>query len=248
MTPSNTTQYFERSQRLLGTLVMQRLAETRVILFGCGGVGSWCAESLVRSGLGHITIVDNDVVCPSNCNRQLMATTSTVGQNKVEAMKKRLLELNPELDITIHAKFYDAASAHEFHLENYDFIIDAIDSLASKAHLILQATALPKTITLLCSMGAALRIDPQKVRAGEFWDIKGDALARALRNKFKKDKTFPKRKFTCVYSEEVALPNQGECSDSANGSLSHITGTFGFMLAGLVIKKITSEMQKTLQE
>lgn len=199
-----------RSELLLGKDVMARIAETRVIIFGIGGVGSWCAESLVRSGIRKLTIVDSDRVCITNCNRQLMATSKNVGQVKVEVLKNRLLEINPNAEIDAQQKIYDADTADSFQLENYDFVIDAIDSLTEKAQLILHATGLPKSVTFFSSMGAALRIDPLKVRQCEFWKIKGDALARALRNKFKKQKTFPQRKFLCVYSEEVPMQNRGE--------------------------------------
>lgn len=242
---------------------MQRIAEARVIIFGVGGVGSWCAESLVRSGIRHLTIVDSDRVAVSNCNRQLMATSKTVGQVKVDALRDRLLEINPDAEINALQMVYDSSTADSFHLETFDFIIDAIDSLTEKAQLILHATSLPKDITFFSSMGAALRIDPFKVRSTEFWKIKGDALARALRNKFKKQKTFPARKFICVYSEETPLTNHGieviseeangdssgpnwnERKAQINGSLSHITGTFGFALAGLVLQTLyNSSAQK----
>ena len=199
-----------RSELLLGTSAMQRIAEARVIIFGVGGVGSWCAESLIRSGIRHLTIVDSDRVCITNCNRQSMATSKTIGQVKVDALRNRLLEINPDADIIALQKIYDASTASSFELETYDFVIDAIDSLTEKAELILHATSLPKHIHFFSSMGAALRIDPFKVRATEFWKIQGDALARALRNKFKRQKTFPSRKFLCVYSEETPLKNLGE--------------------------------------
>ena len=241
---------FNRSQLLLGATVMERIMQRRAIIFGVGGVGSWCAESLVRSGICHLTIVDSDSVCITNCNRQLMATTRTVGKVKVDVLRERLLEINPEAEITALQKIYNKESADEFGLEGYDYIIDAIDSLKDKADLILRATRLAHEnphITFLSSMGAALRIDPTQVRVAEFWKIKGDPLARALRNKFKHNKTFPESKFLCVYSEEQAMENKGTAlTDTAsagmfpkaqtNGSLSHITGIFGLTLAGLVMQ------------
>ena len=151
-----------------------------MLIFGIGGVGSWCAEGLLRSGVRNITIVDSDRVCVTNCNRQLMATSRT------------------NANITAYQKIYQAETADEFHMEEYDFIIDAIDSLKDKADLILRATALPKEITFISSMGAALRRDPFKVRKAEFWKVEGDPLAKALRKKFKKNKTFPHRKFQCI--------------------------------------------------
>ena len=248
-----------RTELLLGNENLSRIQNTKVLIFGLGGVGSWCAEALVRSGIRHITIVDSDRVCVTNCNRQLMATTKTIGQVKVEALRTRLLEINPDAEINALQMIYDYTTADSFHLETYDFIIDAIDSLTEKAHLILHATSLPKHITFFSSMGAALRIDPFKVRATEFWKIKGDALARALRNKYKKLKIFPGRKFLCVYSEETPMTNKIQTEKPTNlefpdgsidwnarkaqinGSLSHVTGIFGMSLAGLVIQSISSK-------
>ena len=240
---------------------MERIAQKRVIIFGVGGVGSWCAESLVRSGIRQLTIVDSDRVCITNINRQLMATTKTVGQVKVDALKERLLTINPSADITALQKIFTEETAGEFHLEDYDYIIDAIDSLKDKATLILLATSFPRSTELraeastgedrrgpkfFSSMGAALKLDPTRIQITEFWKVKGDPLARALRNKFKKEKQFPKRKFQCVYSDEL-LENRGCPPDDdevpstfnkprTNGSLAHITAIFGFTLAGLVIQ------------
>lgn len=270
-----------RTELLLGKDNLEKIQKARVLIFGIGGVGSWCAEGLLRSGVRNITIVDSDRVCVTNCNRQLMATSRTIGEVKVEALRNRLLEINPDANITAYQKIYQAETADEFHMEQYDFIIDAIDSLKDKADLILRATALPKEITFISSMGAALRTDPFMVRKSEFWKVDGDPLARALRKKFKKNKTFPQRKFQCVYSEEKTMQNQGVnkacgtggclcpkaklisgergtdtavydapgdqqlvehewCSTKAqiNGSLCHITATFGMAIAGMVINHI----------
>lgn len=242
-----------RTELLLGNDNLARIQNTKVLIFGLGGVGSWCAEALVRSGIRHITIVDSDRVCVTNCNRQLMATSKTIGQVKVDALRNRLLEINPDACVEAIQKIYNADNAHEFHMENYDFIIDAIDSLSEKADLIIRATSLPKEITFISSMGAALRTDPFKVRKAEFWKIKGDPLARALRNKFKRAEKFPKRKFQCVYSEETPMQNLGEVTDSdrdpnsqkvhINGSLCHITSIFGMSIAGMVINAIISTPQ-----
>ena len=235
---------FRRSELLLGDEAMGRIAEKRVIIFGVGGVGSWCAESLVRSGIRKLTIVDSDRVCITNINRQLMATTKTVGQVKVDALKERLLSINPSAEITALQQIFTAESASEFCLEEYDYIIDAIDSLKDKALLILMATSLPSlrgdkrgAPKFFSSMGAALKLDPTKIQVAEFWKVKGDPLARALRNRFKRDKQFPKRKFQCVFSDEL-LENQKpiDPDDKGNGTIAHITAIFGFMLAGLVVQ------------
>ena len=256
---------FKRTQLLLGDDAMTQIESKSVIIFGVGGVGSWCAESLVRSGIRRITIVDSDRVCITNINRQLMATTKTIGQVKVEALKERLLMLNPKAEITALQQIFTEETAKSFHIGDYDYIIDAIDSLKDKALLI--EMACQTKAKFFSSMGAALKIDPTKIQVAEFWKVKGDPLARALRNKFKKQKRFPKKKFQCVFSDEL-LTNKGHnatcgtekcmcpkavngpgdpsllnhewCSSKAqiNGTLAHITAIFGFMLAGLVIADI----------
>ena len=204
---------FRRSELLLGDEAMGRIGEKRVIIFGVGGVGSWCAESLIRSGIRKLTIVDSDRVCITNINRQLMATTKTVGQVKVDALKERLLSINPAAEITALQQVFTAETAESFHLDSYDYIIDAIDSLKDKALLILLATSLPPSRgdrrgAFFSSMGAALKLDPTRIKITEFWKVQGDPLARALRRRFKRDGQYPKRKFMCVYSDEL-LENKG---------------------------------------
>lgn len=261
--PTLEQQIFHRSRLLMGDAPLQRLHDIRVILFGVGGVGSWCAESLVRSGVKHLTIVDSDRVNISNVNRQLMATTQTVGQVKVEVLKERLLSINPEAEITAIQDIYNAENSESFRLNEYDVIIDAIDSLAEKAHLLLTAS---RTDALLySSMGAALKMDPTRIQVAEFMKVRGCPLGRALRKKMKHQKVRPAKKFLCVYSDEV-LPNLGEADVDGyeptiaestmtqegredllshnwnerkaqiNGTMSHITAMFGFMLAGLIVQ------------
>ena len=130
---------FQRAELLLGNDVMNQIASKRVIVFGVGGVGSWCVECLVRSGIRRITIVDFDSVCASNVNRQLMATTNTIGRVKVEALKERLLQINPDCEVTALQKMFTEETADEFCLDQYDYIIDAIDSLKDKVALIMRA-------------------------------------------------------------------------------------------------------------
>lgn len=249
---------------MLGNSLMDKIASQRVIIFGIGGVGSWCAESLVRTGIRQITIVDSDRICITNINRQLLATTKTVGQVKVEALKDRLLEINPKAEITALQQIYSAETADSFELDKYDYIIDAIDSLSNKMDLMVRAT---KTKAgFFSSMGAALKMDPTKIQVAEFWKVKGCPLGAALRRKFRKGEK-PHRKFLCVYSEEVLdnmganescgteaclcpkakngpgdpdLVNHEWCSMKAqiNGTLAHITAIFGFTIAGLVMKDI----------
>ena len=262
---------FNRSQLLLGAASVSRIARAKVILFGVGGVGSWCAEALVRSGIRQLTIVDPDWICVTNCNRQMPATSKTIGKAKVAVVRERLLAINPEATIVARQEAYTKATAETFRLAEYDYVIDAIDSLQDKANLILEATAL-EHVTLFCSMGAARRLDPLKVRETEFWKIEGDALARALRHRFKRMEQYPERKFRCVFSEELPIENQGEplrcgtdCTlcpkgkgaqnekrqetdemlmvqgNVTNGSMSFVTGTFGFALASMVIQHINNQ-------
>lgn len=256
---------FQRTQLLMGSGAMEKAQECKVIIFGIGGVGSWCAESLIRSGIRKLTIVDSDRVCITNVNRQLQATADTVGQVKVEALKTRLLQINPKAEINALQKIYSADNYEEFSLNSYDFIIDAIDSLENKLHLIRKATR--TDATFLCSMGAALRLDPTGVKVAEFWDVQSCPFARRIRKVIRRGE-LPAKKFLCVYSEEVLenkgasdvgcgtgtclcpkntnapgdseLANHEWCSSKAviNGSLSHTTAIFGFTLAGLVIQEI----------
>lgn len=265
---NNKKPFYNRTRLLLGDEKMDRLQEARVIIFGVGGVGSWCAEGLVRSGIGHLTIVDSDRVCITNVNRQMMATSKTIGMVKVEALKDRLLEINPDVDIKTVQQIYSEETASDFDLDSYDYVVDAIDSLKDKAALIIHASG--SKAKFFSSMGAALKLDPLKIKVAEFWKVKGCPLARALRQKFKKAKKFPRKKFLCVFSEEV-LENKGKesncgtsqcvcpkningegnpklenhewCSSKAqiNGSLMHITSIFGLMVSGLIIEDIVKK-------
>jgi tRNA A37 threonylcarbamoyladenosine dehydratase len=256
---------FSRNELLIGREAMHRIENARMILFGVGGVGSWCAESLVRSGVRHLTIVDSDRISASNINRQLPATTETVGHVKVDVLKERLLSINPYADITAIETAYTAETSDSFRLDSYDYILDAIDSLEHKARLIVNATL--TNATFFSSMGAALKLDPSRIRTAEFWKVQGCPLAAALRRKLKKG-VMPAKKFRCVYSDEV-LENKGvppvaskpdghlpetherlplqvksvwdEKKARINGTIVHTTAIFGFTLAGLVIRDLVEK-------
>ncbi len=248
---------FNRTERLLGGEALSRLREARVAVFGIGGVGSWAAEALARTGVGALTLVDADRVSVTNINRQAPATTATVGMPKVEVMGRRLLEINPALELELVDRRYTAETADGFDLGAYDAVIDAIDSLADKALLILRATEAaarseerPRRPLFVSSMGAALKLDPTKISVAEFWKVSGCPLAAALRRRFKKSGAMPARKFQCVYSPEL-LSNRGKAladdpsmsygKVAVNGSLCHITAIFGMMLAGLVVEGLIIE-------
>jgi tRNA threonylcarbamoyladenosine dehydratase len=255
---------FQRTELLFGKEKMEEIARKKVIIFGIGGVGSWCAESLIRSGIRFLTIVDSDRICITNINRQLHATVQTVGEVKTEALKRRLLEINPYAEIIDIQKIYNAANYDQFNLGSYDYIIDAIDSLGSKVHLIRMATR--TNATLFSSMGASLKLDPTQIKVAEFWQVKGCPFGSKIRKYIRKG-DLPAKPFMCIYSEEL-LENLGSgsscgtdkclcpkmksgagdpelddhewCSQKAviNGTVAHITAIFGFTLAGLVIQHI----------
>ena len=258
---------FQRTELLLGKERMEKIMSKNIIIFGIGGVGSWCAESLIRSGIQRLTIVDSDRVCMTNINRQIHATTLTVGEVKTDALKKRLLEINPAAEINAIQKIYNKDNHDIFELEKFDYIIDCIDSLGSKTHLIRQATR--TNAVFFCSMGASLKIDPTRIKVAEFWKVIGCPLASKIRKMIKKG-DLPSKKFMCIYSDEVLenagagsscgtdkclcpktksapgdpeLANHEWCSQKAviNGTVAHITAIYGFTLAGLVIQDLYKE-------
>lgn len=230
--------FFSRSEALLGAEGMDRLRNARVILFGVGGVGSWCAEALIRTGLIHLTLVDGDVVQSSNVNRQLPATRETIDRPKVEVLKERLLTINPEAEIEAVFENYYADgktdSGADLQLASYDFLIDAIDSVVAKTDLIINATRV-RGMKVFSSMGAALRFDPTAVTTGELMTIKGDALAKAVRARMKKIGLHPYRKVRCVYSTEQAQACE------TRGSLMQVTAVFGCTLASMVINALKTD-------
>jgi len=258
---------FQRTELLFGKEKMKEIAHKKVIIFGIGGVGSWCAESLIRSGIRFLTIVDSDRICITNVNRQLHATMHTIGEVKTEALKKRLLEINPDAEITDIQKIYNASNHDQFNLDSYDYIIDAIDSLGSKVHLIRMATR--TNAVLFSSMGASLKLDPTQIRVAEFWKVQGCPFGSKIRKYIRKGE-LPAKPFMCIYSEEL-LENRGSgsscgsdkclcpktksgigdqeladhewCSRKAviNGTVAHITAIYGFTLAGLVIQHIYNQ-------
>ena len=243
---------FSRSEALLGAAAMRRLAAARVLVVGVGGVGSWCAEALVRTGLGHVTLVDDDVVAVSNVNRQCPATAVTVGRPKVEAMAERLRTINPDCAVVARCVRYPFSepsadsSSSPLSLSAFDLVVDAIDSVDCKAELIVAATE--AGVPLVSSMGAALRLDPTKVKVTRFEKVEGDGLARALRQRFKKLGRFPTAKFSCVWSGEVPLRPQDLKTSRPHipdkGSIMPVTATFGMCLASEAIRILTKGEMK----
>lgn len=219
---------FTRTIQLLGEEGFRALQNARVILFGVGGVGGWCAEALLRTGIGHLTIVDFDKVDTTNLNRQVVATHDNIGQSKVFEMQKRLLSIAPQADIQAIERQYNAATADTFDLAQYDIVVDAIDMVECKALLLYRATQ--AGCKVYSSMGAGRKTDPQKIRTAEFWKVQGCPLARALRTKMKKAGLIPTSKIQCVYSEEIG---------GDKGTLAPVVGVFGMTLASMVINDLT---------
>ena len=219
---------FTRTTQLIGPEGFRALQEARVIVFGVGGVGGWCAETLLRTGVGHLTLVDFDVVDRTNLNRQVVALHDNIGQSKVCEMLKRLLAICPEADVQAIECQYNADTASSFDFSQYDIVVDAIDMVDCKALLLYNATN--AGCKVFSSMGAGRKIDPQKIRTAEFWKVQGCPLARALRTKMKKAGLLPASKIQCVYSEELA---------GDQGTLAPVVGVFGMTLASLVINELT---------
>jgi tRNA A37 threonylcarbamoyladenosine dehydratase len=225
---------FSRSCALLGGEAMARLAGARVLVVGVGGVGSWAAEALVRTGVGAVTLMDDDIVAESNINRQCPATSGTVGADKVAAMASRLGEICPGCDIeAMKSRYPESGGAVD--LARFDAVIDAIDSPGCKARLILDAQA--AEVPVFSSMGAARRTDPGKVMVGRFEKVEGDGLAKALRARFKKLGVRPKR-FTAVWSSE---PPAKASAREAMGSIMPVTATFGMCLAAEAIRRLSGQ-------
>ncbi len=239
---------FQRTQLLLGDSNINKLHSCSVIIFGVGGVGSWCAESLIRSGIQHLTIVDYDTIAESNINRQVMATSTTVGHIKVEILRNRLLEINPKANIIARQEIFNAETLNDFDFDQYDYLIDCIDSLKNKILLLVEASK--SRAKIFSSMGSALKIDITKIKVAEFWKVNGCPFASIIRKRMRQTKMLPYKKITCVYSPEVSdnlgktIDAQMECKENIvkkaqiNGTLAHITAIFGFSLAGLLIKDI----------
>jgi tRNA A37 threonylcarbamoyladenosine dehydratase/predicted adenine nucleotide alpha hydrolase (AANH) superfamily ATPase len=241
--------FFQRLALLTGTDVLKKLTQTNVLIFGVGGVGSWCAEALVRSGIGKIGLVDFDTVNASNVNRQIQATSRTIGLAKVEVLKLRLLEINPDCEVSVWAKNFSRENAAEFGIEKADYAIDAIDTFPHKLDLIEFLSN--SGITFFSSMGMALKIDPTRIKTAGIWESGGCALARLVRQGLRK-RGF-NGNFTVVYSDEPPINAgqnpSGESIDKGdpagkkriNGSCVTVTAPAGMALASLVLRDISDQ-------
>jgi len=248
--PANGDHIFQRLELITGKEGLEKLKNTKVLVFGLGGVGSWAAEALVRSGIGKIGIIDSDTICASNVNRQLEATTLSIGQPKAQALKKRLLEINPGCEITSWDELFCLDKKNIFDIESANYVIDAIDSLKHKLDLI--ETVCNANVTLFSSMGMALKIDPSMIKTTSFWKTTDCPLARLVRQGLRK-RGFSSD-FTVVYSAEkpiraekapssstaaIPAPTLVRSAKPINGSVVTVTATAGLYLANLVLRDIT---------
>ena len=235
---------------------MERLAGARVAVFGIGGVGGYVCEALVRSGVGAFDLIDDDKVCLTNLNRQIIATRKTVGQYKAEVMKERILEINPEADVRIHKCFFLPENAEEFPFEEYDYIVDAVDTVTAKIELVLRAQE--KKVPIISCMGAGNKLDPTQFRVADIYKTKVCPLAKVMRRELKKRGV---RKLKVVYSEEqptrpiedmsISCRTHCICSPGAKhkcterrdipGSTAFVPSVAGLIIAGEVIKDLAKK-------
>lgn len=231
----------QRTQLLLGTEKMERLRRAHVLVVGVGGVGAYAAEMICRAGVGRMTLVDADTVQPTNINRQLPALHSTLAQPKVEVLAARFRDINPELELTVHPVFLkDGQIPALLDGDSYDFVVDAIDTLAPKCHLIMEA--MKRHIRIVSSMGAGAKSDITQVRFADLWDTYHCGLSKAVRKRLQKMGF--RRKLPVVFSTEQADANAVILTDdernkkSTCGTVSYMPAVFGCYLAEYVIRKI----------
>ncbi len=267
----------DRMGRLVGDDVMKQLFQTHVIVLGLGGVGSWAAESLARSGVGRITVVDFDEICITNANRQLHALQGLVGQKKAEVMAERLRKINPQAQVTALTQFYNQETSEEILGLQPDYIVDCIDNLTAKTYLLNECRQ--KNLKIITSCGASAKMDPTRIKISDLAQTQVDPMAHAVRKILRQEYQFPKgnrKKFDipCVYSDEPPMEpielkyDNGQgfkcvCPQGQNdlhsclhrsviwGTASFVTGAFGLAMASWVVRDIVktqSSLKKQLSE
>ena len=223
---------FIRSEYLFGREAMEKLKKSNVIIFGVGGVGSYVAEAIARSGIGSITIVDNDTVSESNINRQLIALHSTVGKNKVDVVENRIKDINPECDVRALKMFYLPENADEIDLSEYDYIIDAIDTVTAKIDIICKAKKLG--VPIVSCMGTGNKLNPEMLMLKDIYKTSVCPLARVMRRELKERGI---KELTVLYSEEKPLTPDSD-NPRVPGSVSFVPSVAGLLIAGHVIKEL----------
>lgn len=244
---------FARTQLLLGPEAMEKLAHSRVAVFGVGGVGGYVCEALARSGEGAFDLIDDDKVCLTNINRQIIATRKTIGKYKAEVMRERILDINPSADIRVYKCFFLPENADEFPFDEYDYVVDAVDTVTAKIELVMKAQE--KGVRIISSMGAGNKLDASAFRVADIYKTKVCPLAKVMRRELKKRGV---KKLKVVYSEEKALTpledesiscrsncvcppgTQHKCTDrrAIPGSVAFVPPVAGLIIAGEVIKDL----------
>ena len=250
---------FSRTELLLGKEAMDKLQNSRVAVFGIGGVGGYVCEALVRSGVGSFDLIDDDKVCLTNLNRQIIATRKTVGQYKTEVMRDRILEINPKADVRIHQCFYLPENASDFDFSEYDYVVDAVDTVTAKIELIMRAKE--SGTPIISSMGAGNKLDASAFRVADIYKTKVCPLAKVMRRELKKRGV---KKLKVVYSEEqpirpiedmaiscrshcICPPGaKHKCTERRDipGSVAFVPSVVGLIIAGEVIKDLTAECRR----
>ena len=221
---------FSRTERLIGTENLEKLKNANIIIFGLGGVGSYIAEALARCGVGKMTIVDKDTVDITNINRQLYALHSTIGRNKADVAKERILDINPECDVTAIVKMYLPENSEEFNLSQYDYVIDAIDNVTAKINLAVKSQEMG--IPMIASMGTGNKLDPTAFKITDIYKTDTCPLCRVMRRELKARGV---KKLKVLYSTEIPK-NDGERTPA---SISFVPSTAGLIIAGEVIRDLT---------
>jgi len=250
---------FSRTELIIGKDALDILKNTRIAVFGIGGVGSYAVEGLVRAGVGHLTLIDDDLICLTNINRQLHATRKTIGKPKAEVMKERILEINPDADVKVIQKFYLPENAAEFALEEHDYIIDAIDTVTAKIDLVVRAKTLG--IPIISSMGAGNKMDPTAFMVADIYSTSVDKLARVMRKELRVRGI---ESLKVVYSKEEPIKPVETETSSCNGncicpkgaartctvkhqvpgSISFVPSVVGLIIASEVVKDIIGYKKK----
>lgn len=247
---------FSRTQLLLGEEAMEKLKNSRVAVFGIGGVGGYVCEALVRSGVGAFDLIDDDKVCLTNLNRQIIATRKTVGKYKTDVMKERMLEINPNVDVHIHKCFFLPENADEFPFDEYDYVVDAVDTVTAKIELVMKSQAM--NVPIISSMGAGNKLDPTAFQVADIYKTSVCPLAKVMRRELKKRGI---KKLKVVYSQEtptrpiedmaiscrtncICPPGAAhKCTERRDipGSTAFVPSVVGLIIAGEVIKDLTGK-------
>lgn len=222
---------------LLGKAAIDKLGDSRVAVFGIGGVGGYVCEALVRSGIGAFDLIDNDKVCLTNLNRQIVATRKTIGQYKTDVMKDRILEINPDADVRVRKEFFLPENSDTFPFEEYDYVVDAVDTVTAKIEIIMRSKE--KEVPVISSMGAGNKLDGSAFKVADIYKTKVCPLAKVMRRELKKRGV---KQLKVVYSEEI--PVRTERRDIP-GSVAFVPSVAGLIIAGEVVKDLTQDVRCT---